>query len=144
MNTIIRILIITALYWSCGSNYDLLDHHAGHYTVQTIKQKKDVYIIYVKNNGSLFMILSKKQKIVSSDYVKIHCNRRYDFDTQSLLSEPVLSIMKAGVLSSPNIESVNPLLINYNGVEIKIPTNKGIRNVFEASNLKGLYIKKVQ
>ena len=141
MKTISKILCFVLFCWSCGGSQNIVSHdlqctEKDYYTIEQIKQEKNIYIIYASKNDKPYKILSRKKcSIFRLAREKIHYGGRYYLQLESLLPSEIMGfkmMLPGGGAST----------ISFNDVEVSIEPEKNIGDLFEANNLKGLYIKK--
>lgn len=106
------------------------------YTVKKIQKKNSWYIIYAERKDTLYKIISKIDDTVSGDYEKLRTGFSYNFDIHSQKD------------TSPIIGGVKLAPVGYTGcyqfdseTNICLEPDKGIYDLYFASNLKGIYIK---
>lgn len=136
------ILCLALFCWSCIGQKDLTRHdlqctERNYYTIDQIKREQNIYIIYASKDDKPYKILSRRRfSIFRPDQEKIHCGGRYCLHLDSLLPREIMGfkIMPPGGGGATGIE--------YYGVDVSIEAEKNIGDLFEANNLKGLFIKK--
>lgn len=107
-----------------------------YYQIKQIKSQDSIYIIYAQRNDTLFKILSKKEEgIVKPVNKKIRKGGKYYLVLKSLFPKKILGhdILPPGGGGATGIK--------YDGTFVHIEPKKNIWDLFEATNLSGLYIK---
>lgn len=110
-----------------------------YYQIKQIKSQDSIYIIYAQRNDTLFKILSKKEEgIVNPENEKIRIGGLYYFVLKSLFPKKILGydILPPGGGGATGIK--------YYGASVQIEPKKNIWDLFEATNLRGLYIQNDQ
>ncbi|HMQ49520.1 MAG TPA: hypothetical protein PKA70_18785 [Saprospiraceae bacterium] len=107
------------------------------YTIKKIQKKNSWYIIYAEKKDTLYKIVSKTDNDIYRDYEKIKVGFGYNIDIHSQKD------------TSPIIGGVKLDPVGYTGcyqfdseTNICLEPEKGIYDLYFASNLKGIYIVK--
>lgn len=142
MNKTLLIITFTLLYIVSSSSFVVsygCNSNDGDFKVLKIKSEKSFYIIYAERNDTLFKILSKKEKTKCLSCEKIRKKKKYYFSLETLFPRYIQQS------KCPPPGTTGRMGIGYYGYSVPLETENNIWDMFEATNLEGLYIiKKIE
>lgn len=134
-NTICTLMFVVSLMLPTCTPKITQVVNSTYYTVKKIQKKNAWYVIYAERKDRLYKIVSKFDDTVSEDYERLRIGFSYNFDIHSQKD------------TSPIIRGVKLAPVGYTGcyqfdneTNICLEPDKGIYDLYFASNLKGLYI----
>jgi Ser-tRNA(Ala) deacylase AlaX len=130
MRSLLTLIFILYLF---DCNIALSQDHTN-YQIQEIKKDHDWYIIIATRNDSLFKIVSQKVEILTHDSVKIQIDKYYNLELHSII--PIIDGVKMWPINYLDFDG----LILDDKTTLNIDPEKGIFDLYSASNLKGLYL----
>ena len=117
-------------------NYVNDNGYTNKFKVIRIKSEKEFYIIYAERNDTLFKILSPKKNVKEVNNEKIREKGEYYLSLQTLFPRYIRQT------KCPPPGTTGRMGIDYYGHTVPLETEHDIWDIYEATNLRGLYIIK--
>jgi hypothetical protein len=130
-------VIIFSILFSCSGNKRIPEQiDSSLYRIKKIENKKNWYIIFANRNDSTFMIVSKKNALVSPYWEKIKIGSSYKLSLKSIF--PVINGVKMMPMNYLDYEGIS---IDENTI-VNIDPQKGIYDIYSTNDLSGLFFVK--